>query len=497
MEEAFRLVIEFKLKDNIMYFDLDTCFKKQVSLSSKIATQPLQSGETMSDHMYKEPTTFDVGGTFSLNGRKQGILYNDIGLIQSSNDRLTNIQNLFEQIKDEAIRCSLYTSNSGNSTADNMRFKKRDNMVLENISWIEYQNNVEFSFKFKEVLSVNIVEYEQILDSKPSIVPAISKSLGEVLVDTSALQLTVYRFLNNAGFIESKSIEVIKKLGYKGEFKTELTKIVVNDTIDYDLKDPRKAQAKEVNKKTIIMTLCLGGLWGAVIATQHATNAKKDKLKNKIKLVKDSSNYFKRNGKGKIKTNMEVILDNAEFQRLQDIVNLIQNRVVNIFSKIQIYTVSNTTNDISECDLALTIDSEMFVLEFRRNPSFFYNYTFKERRLMEGLPKDCPWKITVKDSSEKLLDGLNGTQYNTYGEITNFGDCQGSNNMLFTDSMQNYEVYLINPSLANTTDEKELTKYRKDLNYFQVVVSKGPVKNQMDALSKSILVELEKNGYTL
>ena len=28
MEEAFRLVIEFKLKDNIMYFDLDTCFKK-------------------------------------------------------------------------------------------------------------------------------------------------------------------------------------------------------------------------------------------------------------------------------------------------------------------------------------------------------------------------------------------------------------------------------------------------------------------------------------
>ena len=195
MEEAFRLVIEFKLKDNTMYFDLDTCFKSKCLYHLKLQHNHYKVEKLCLIICIRSLLLLMLVGLFSLNGRKQGILYNDIGLIQSSNDRLTNIQNLFEQIKDEAIRCSLYTSNSGNSTADNMRFKKRDNMVLEKYQLDRVsKTTLNLVLNLKEVLSVNIVEYEQILDSKPSIVPAISKSLGEVLVDTSALQLTVYRF---------------------------------------------------------------------------------------------------------------------------------------------------------------------------------------------------------------------------------------------------------------------------------------------------------------
>ena len=48
---------------------LDTQENKSVQATSTIAQQPLQSGDTMSDHMYRDPTTFSISGMFSLNGK--------------------------------------------------------------------------------------------------------------------------------------------------------------------------------------------------------------------------------------------------------------------------------------------------------------------------------------------------------------------------------------------------------------------------------------------
>ena len=86
------------------YLILDTQDDKQVTASAQIASQPLQDGDTMSDHMYREPVTVSLTGSFSLNGKNwNDDSYNFI----SKGDRLTNIQEAFEQILNEGLLCTL------------------------------------------------------------------------------------------------------------------------------------------------------------------------------------------------------------------------------------------------------------------------------------------------------------------------------------------------------------------------------------------------------
>ena len=115
---------------------LDVVKTKSITASSTITNQPLQSGDTMSDHMYRNPTTFNVSGTFALNGENA----NDIsyGFIGKENDRLTQIETLLEKIKDEGYLCDLITmsfDDNGKNDANNTRFKVRKNMALTSITW--------------------------------------------------------------------------------------------------------------------------------------------------------------------------------------------------------------------------------------------------------------------------------------------------------------------------------------------------------------------------
>ena len=153
---GFQLVIGAKLDGvNYQYLYLDTCMEKKVTSSATIPIYPLQDGTTMSDHMYRNPDTFSIQGSFSLAGarasdRNYGAPFTDE--VASGQDRLTKIQAVFEYIKDNGILCDLTTFGpSGNGET---RFKTRHNMALQSVTWVEKQISMEYTMEFHEIICV-------------------------------------------------------------------------------------------------------------------------------------------------------------------------------------------------------------------------------------------------------------------------------------------------------------------------------------------------------
>lgn len=123
---------------------LDTINETTVNTSSNLTQHPIVNGDIVADHMYKDPITISLSGSFSLNG---GTLMN----IASTGSALSNIQTLFEKIKNEGIVCSLMKVMT--DSKQNMRFLERNNMVLTSIRWTEKVNSMDFSFSFTQVLT--------------------------------------------------------------------------------------------------------------------------------------------------------------------------------------------------------------------------------------------------------------------------------------------------------------------------------------------------------
>ena len=100
---SYRTVIAFTMEEpmtqedgtityvnRIKYLPLDYLEARSVKSSAQIITQPMQSGDSISDHMYRNPVTISLSGKFSLNGRNwNNSTYSDI---YNEGDRLTAIE---------------------------------------------------------------------------------------------------------------------------------------------------------------------------------------------------------------------------------------------------------------------------------------------------------------------------------------------------------------------------------------------------------------------
>ena len=128
--------------------EFDVIEQQSVSATSEVTTYPTIAGDTIADHMIRQPTTMSVSGTFSLYGNKPTSYV-------GSDDRLTNIQTFFERIKDEGVLCTLTTIDRASNSKQ--RFKTRSNMVLNSITWTESQASIKFSFGFTEALRVDMI----------------------------------------------------------------------------------------------------------------------------------------------------------------------------------------------------------------------------------------------------------------------------------------------------------------------------------------------------
>lgn len=99
-DTGFSFVIECNVDNEHLELEFDKINENITTSTSDITTHPLVNGDVIADHMYRNPVNVNVSGTFSLNGNQRTQYF-------GSNDRLTNIETLFEKIKKQGIFCTL------------------------------------------------------------------------------------------------------------------------------------------------------------------------------------------------------------------------------------------------------------------------------------------------------------------------------------------------------------------------------------------------------
>lgn len=191
------VVISCKIDNKDVLLVLDTVNETDVTASSTLTEHPMPSGEMVADHMFRNPNDVQLSGAFPLiNNVVNGLL------VDSSGAYLAGVQDLFERIKNEGILCNIAKVTTQNN---DIRFKKRENLVLTNISWSEKISSVDFRFSFREVQFADVQEYDVVDDAfLPDLEEPSSASFTDSLFDQSKMIRYIIDYLQNTGLLEEK-----------------------------------------------------------------------------------------------------------------------------------------------------------------------------------------------------------------------------------------------------------------------------------------------------
>lgn len=186
---------------------LDTVEDSTITTTSVITEHPTVDGTPMADHMYRNPTTINLRGVFSLNGKKAFVV-NKQGM------SLMRVEELFERIKNDGILCTI-TKVKVENEQQVPQFTVRQNMVLQSITWTESTNNLGFSFTFQEVLRANVQEAIADPDDQfaPSIEFAESTNFFDVLVKWEDIDAQVLQALYEEQLLSTDFLEAVGAFG--------------------------------------------------------------------------------------------------------------------------------------------------------------------------------------------------------------------------------------------------------------------------------------------
>lgn len=470
-------------QDPMKYLLLDLVKNKSNSSDITLAQQPLQNGDVITDHMYRNAKTFTLTGEFSLNGKN----WNDDSYnFGGQANRLSNIQKVFETIQANGLLCDILTlqvdDNNGIDT-NNVEFLKRSNMALKNISWSEHQNNMDFSFTFTEIIMVKRQEFEELTDEAkkdlnlPDISEPIGKSLGSILVDTNQLKEIVIESLYRSGYLDQEWIDAIVISGstIAGPSTSILVYLIINMAKEGILAVSVSAVAaiagvtaaavgitKGISALTGLAVSVPGGL---IVAAAVAVVAfiglgiyaaiqrkkKEERIKKAFKLV--NGDYT------------------PDLKRLNNLLNDIEIQINKVNSNITVYSI----NSDDPQKILINIAGNVYQLIFTRNNVNDYSWETKV--------------LTLDDKTVQLQ--------NNFAITTSFTELNRNENMWFTDSTKEYEVYLVNSSLNseyNNTQE-EINNIKKKLSTYQIWVSYGRVENNINNIVNAINTAIESEGF--
>lgn len=486
-------------QDPMKYLLLDLVKNKSNSSDITLAQQPLQNGDVITDHMYRNAKTFTLTGEFSLNGKN----WNDDSYnFGGQANRLSNIQKVFETIQANGLLCNILTlqvdDNNGIDT-NNVEFLKRSNMALKNISWSEHQNNMDFSFTFTEIIMVKRQEFEELTDEAkkdlnlPDISEPIGKSLGSILVDTNQLKEIVIESLYRSGYLDQEWIDaiVISGSALVGTATAITVGAAVGGTVGVALgiliyliinmaKEGILAVSAEAVGAIIGVTAATIGIakgisaltglavsvpGGLIVAAAVAVVAfiglgiyaaiqqkkKEERIKKAFKLV--NGDYT------------------PDLKRLNNLLNDIEIQINKVNSNITVYSI----NSDDPQKILINIAGNVYQLIFTRNNVNNYSWETKV--------------LTLDDKTVQLQ--------NNFAITTSFTELNRNENMWFTDSTKEYEVYLVNPSLNseyNNTQE-EINNIKKKLSTYQIWVSYGRVENNINNIVNAINTAIESEGF--
>lgn len=195
---------------------LNTVEPPNIQATSSLSQYPLVSGDMTADHMFKNPLTMNLRGSFKFLSKSTI----DNVVSSKAESHLAKIQALFERIKDESVLCNIVkiVMPDGTYASAVPRFTKRDNMTLTSINWVENISSMGFSFNFTQVMLSDIVEYDVDTDDMylPSPEDPKMMSFSEEFLDWGYVDQAMYEALKEAELITKGFEDTLAVIGRVG-----------------------------------------------------------------------------------------------------------------------------------------------------------------------------------------------------------------------------------------------------------------------------------------
>ena len=475
---------------------LDVVKTKSITASSTITNQPLQSGDTMSDHMYRNPTTFNVSGTFALNGENA----NDIsyGFVGKENDRLTQIETLLEKIKDEGYLCDLITmsfDDNGKNDANNTRFKVRKNMALTSITWSEKLNSIDYQLSFQEVITVDSIQTSEVTVDKddPLVNEPEMNSLGDLIYGTDGfLYVLLFQLCANKiisfGFIYvlanwENSIPILKQYPTLQKAAKEIVayKYANGDIINV----PDDVVVKNVNNLTYV------GLAFGILKNIFSNNKYLFNTKDIYTITGESNStyifYLDEN-------HLQTVNVKTATQMVTKFINFLDSLFVDLNKLTYSLEVYNFENASKNQTTILSIGGNYYYIT-----PIINNTITSQGTTSLGQAKRPSSVKELADYSEGI--SLNGFKVvcddveiaSNFTPVTSLIQMNNTQNLWFRSIDGNYEVYLANTTLTQDTSrtQAEQNDNKNNLSYYTIWVSKGDIRLVLNSLIQTITKNLQ------
>lgn len=545
---AYRTFIAATINGNKCYFDLDTCTERSLSSTAAIPQYPVESGVTISDHMYRNPRTLNLTGTFSLNRASATNCYtlanitNNRGINSdvwaswfegegsdlkrlSADDRMTSVQTLFEWIQAKGVLCDIYMVDRS-STVEKSRFKSRHNMALQSISWRENYNSMSYAFTFTEIISISPVSSFEVYsynDLYPNVYLPASRSLGEVLMDTGSLIDLVLRTLVERGYISKADckafvlngdvtkggelqsfmqacMNVFTSMifgGYKGFAEGAgyaaigaAAGIVIGSAL-FGAKAAAGAIAAAAGP---IGWVILGGAilgLGIEAISGYVSQVKAEaKLASGFNLIKDYRQYVdpKTLLPNENAQKDTAILNKPDFARLRMLIEDMAAGLNEVFQDLTFYQLSSSDTELPDCEMPLQVGTDILTVKVIQNKTESSN-TEENKKTSPVNPYSLSF-IRGTGSSAKSVPSLFGS----WPVCKTLYEMKSNATMAYKDTSRQYQVYLLNPYLG-VTEGDEYEAAFKNASYYYLVVYRGNIEDATKQISEQVNKILTNGGY--
>ena len=318
---------------------LDTVNDSTINANSTITTHPVSSGDYVADHMYDNPDTISIDGTFSLNGTK-GIV------VDAAGGRLDNVESIFEDIKRRGILCDavkVHLVQNTTTSQQEARFKVRENLVLTSIVWTEGINSLKYSFSFTQVMLVEAQSYEVDEDDKflPNITEPQTLNFTDTLIDWNQLDSLIMKTIVDTGLMDD-------------EFKTLISSCSTAGLVAAGV-GVAVAAVVVAAVATSLITVSLGVIGVVVAAVALIAYG----LYKAISTCIENYNYRIK----PFKTYLSDKKTNKEIRRFSNLIGTLHDNLIVLNDAIKVYAVSS--DEPQECMLSL--DDNYFIFTFTKN----------------------------------------------------------------------------------------------------------------------------------
>lgn len=527
---AYRTFIGANINGNTVYFDLDTCTERSVSSNAVIPQYPVESGVTISDHMYRNPRTLTLSGSFSLNrgADDKQEMYTLTSIMQdwpqdarqawldtegaelkslNANDRLSAVQTVFEWIQANGVLCDIYMQDKSSTNAAT-RFKSRKNMALQNISWRENYNSMQYTFTFTEIINISALSsfetYTYKGDYADINLPA-ARSLGEVLADTGGLINLVIETLVERGYIskaDAKALVLnadVTKAGELQSFARSILEIMASRFFGAakgaligaavaaagGLVTAKLAAAGILSSAgpvgwVILGAAVLGAVIGEGIAIYNRAQAEA-RLNKGFNLVKNYRQYVDPKTLEPVSTANDAVLNTPDFSRLRLLLDDIAAGVNEVFTSISLYQLSTSNEPLTNCKMPLQVGSDILTV------------TVTPANATDSAT--APYQMSIERGTGEAATNVTPL-FGRWPVVPTLADMKPNGNMVYRDTSRQYQMYLMNPAIAYTNNDVELkAAYEAGSNYY-LVVCRGNIEDAVKKLQEKIIEILSNQGYT-